>query len=494
MSRPQVSKSVAALLDPKSEEGAIWFKGAWCSWGWVARFAAKLREILEDAGAATSPVALIARNRPYHVAALAGQLADARTTIMIYSAQSNARMAADVRTLKPPVVLADEEDWTPELKAAAEEVRALGIAIADQDAPSVRVVVEHHVQGGGAGAETAFQLHTSGTTGPPKRAPLAWAALDAVVEDAKLVYAPPSGDMSAAQRATIVVSPLGNVSGVAYVVAPIAFGRPIALLEKFTIPDWLEAVRLHKPARTALPATAIRMILDAKAPPADLESLKIVGTGGAPVDPDLQALFEKTYDLAILPAFGATEFGGVIANWTLDMHREFAVAKRGSAGRARPGCQLRIVDPETSETLPAGAIGLLEAITPRTGAGWVRTNDRARIDADGFLFLHGRVDNAIMRGGFKIVPDSVSEVLRQHPAVVEAVVFGVPDARLGESPVAVVQARAPVTEGELAAFAREKLIAYQVPTAFLVVDELPLNASLKPSIEGCKELYAKARS
>ena len=118
------------------------------------------------------------------------------------------------------------------------------------------------------------------------------------------------------------------------------------------------------------------------------------------------------------------------------MVREFGESKRNSVGRALPDTALRIVDPDTGAELPAGEQGLLEAKMHPISDDWIRTTDIASIDADGFVTLHGRADGAINRGGFKILPETVRRVLISHPAVRDACVVGVPDARLGQVPFA----------------------------------------------------------
>jgi acyl-CoA synthetase (AMP-forming)/AMP-acid ligase II len=127
------------------------------------------------------------------------------------------------------------------------------------------------------------------------------------------------------------------------------------------------------------------------------------------------------------------------------------------------------------------------------GEGWVRTTDLARLDAEGFLFLEGRADDAILRGGFKIAPGEVARALERHPAVREAAVVGLPDPRLGEVPAAAVElepgAEAPGEE-ELLAFARERLAGYQVPVRIRVVQALPRTPSLKVSRPAVRELLA----
>src|SRR5690606_26556106 len=107
----------------------------------------------------------------------------------------------------------------------------------------------------------------------------------------------------------------------------------------------------------------------------------------------------------------------------------------GAMGRALPGVALR-----------TGEDGRLEALAPGLGDDWIRTTDLAEIDADGFVFHRGRADGAIVRGGFKILPESLAEVLHRHPAVREAAVVGADDPRLGQVPVAAVELRAGAAE------------------------------------------------
>ena len=118
---------------------------------------------------------------------------------------------------------------------------------------------------------------------------------------------------------------------------------------------------------------------------------------------------------------------------------EFGDAKRNSVGRALPDTELRIVDPDTGAELPSGEHGLLEAKITSISDDWIRTTDIASIDEDGFVTLHGRADGAINRGGFKILPETVRRVLISHPAVRDACVVGVPDARLGQVPFAAIE-------------------------------------------------------
>lgn len=200
------------------------------------------------------------------------------------------------------------------------------------------------------------------------------------------------------------------------------------------------------------------------------------------MDVEVQRAFEDAYDIPILISYGATEFGGPVTAMTPDLHAEWGAAKRGSVGKPLPGIQLRIINAETGAALPAEEEGLLEVFVPRMGNQWVRTSDIAMIDADGFLYHRGRADGAIMRGGFKIVPEVIERQLRLHPDIADVAVVGRKDHRLGEVPVAAIVLKtgaSPIAPDDLAAFIRHHLPATHVPVDWRYFDELPRNASFK---------------
>jgi len=156
------------------------------------------------------------------------------------------------------------------------------------------------------------------------------------------------------------------------------------------------------------------------------------------------------------------------------------------------GVELRIVDPETFQKVPAGQEGLMEVYCPAVRPDWVRTTDLAFIDEDGFLFHRGRYDGAIVRGGFKILPERVAEVLRTHPSVGDAVVVGKEDARLGMVPVAAVELRpgAPVVDAAtLEQHARAHLAPTHVPAEIKILDALPRTPSMKVNLAAVKTLF-----
>jgi len=238
----------------------------------------------------------------------------------------------------------------------------------------------------------------------------------------------------------------------------------------------------------------LKMILDANIPKEELASIKAFTCGTAPISPDTVDQFVERYGTPVLSTYGATEFAGAICGWSYSNFQKYWATKRGSAGRMHPGIEARTVDRETFEPLPPGEVGVLELRGAVLGDGenWVRVSDLAKVDPEHFLWIVGRADNAIIRGGFKVLPDHVVKAIEKHPAIKEASVVGIPDARLGAVPVAAYVVKpgetAPSAE-ELTAFLREELTPYQVPVQFRQVDELPRTPSMKVSMPAVKALF-----
>ena len=213
----------------------------------------------------------------------------------------------------------------------------------------------------------------------------------------------------------------------------------------------------------------------------------------APLDPEIGRLFEERYGVPVLAVYGATEFAGGVAGWTLKDWRRFGDEKPGSVGRPNVGVEVRVVDSESGAKLPRGQEGLLEVRAPQLSQpGWLRTTDLARMDDDDFIWIVGRADDVIMRGGFKVATNTVRDVLASHPGVHDACVIGIPDRRLGQVPVAAVELR-PDTDSvdpiELTNLVREQLAPYHVPVDLRIVDELPRTPSMKVSQGGVRQLF-----
>jgi acyl-coenzyme A synthetase/AMP-(fatty) acid ligase len=342
----------------------------------------------------------------------------------------------------------------------------------------------------------AIEMLTSGTTGAPKRIPLAAAAFERAINQAGVFDGRGGDDAPQLRRGVLLISgPLTHLSGVFNVVNCAASGRQACLLERFAVDSWVDAVRRHRLKVAWAPPSGLRMILDAGVPKEDMSSLVALRTGTAPLDPSLaDALYER-YGVPVLQNYGATEFAGAVAGWTLADFKAHAADKRGAVGRLSPGVEARVVDPATGAPAPFGEVGLLElkAAQINGGAVWTRTTDLAVLDADGFLWIKGRHDGAIIRGGFKVQPDDVVKALEAHPAIREAAVVGIADERLGQTPAAAFLLRkghkAPSDE-ELRGFLKSRLLAYQVPVRFLQLEEFPRTPSMKVSQPDLRALFA----
>ena len=226
------------------------------------------------------------------------------------------------------------------------------------------------------------------------------------------------------------------------------------------------------------------MVLDENPEPEKLSSLLAIRSGTAPLEQEVQQEFEERFGVPILIDYGAAEFIGGLAGWTLKEYKAHGKVKKGSVGRARRDVHIRVVDEEQFFELQPGQVGLVEVRSTRYGPDWIRTNDLAFIDEDGFIFLRGRIDDAINRGGFKVLPDNVVAILRQHPGVSDAAVVAKRDKRLGQVPIAAIELLHPNTTidlEELDTAVRKKLPSYMVPVEYRVVASLPRTVSMKVS-------------
>jgi acyl-CoA synthetase (AMP-forming)/AMP-acid ligase II len=484
-------------LDPSAP--ALEFEGAWSTWGELAAAADAVDAALHAGGlGAGSPVGLMLRNRPVALGTLLGLLRAGACVVTVNPLLGAERLRADLPGLGLPLLLGAPEDLAlvpPEMLPVTARGRlgALGAPI-DLIAPAEALTDPAAV---GDAPGVAVRMLTSGTTGPPKRIDLRYDMLDLVMRGAKHYETGKGSDVRLRTGVVIVNAPLVHVSGVFRVVQAMLDGRRIALLERFSVDGWTAAVLEHRPKTVSLVPTALRMVLDADVDDDVFTSIRSVVSGTAPLDPDLAEAFTARYDVPVLTSYGATEFGGGVAGWNLPDHEQFAAAKRGSVGRAHAGCSLRVIDADDGHDLGLDAVGLLEVRAAQLGTDdWVRTTDLARLDADGFLWIVGRADQTILRGGYKVQPEVVRAALERVPGVAEAAVVGVSDERLGAVPVAAVERRPGVVldEAEVLAAAGAHLARYEVPVSVTVVDALPRTASGKADLAAVLDLVVAERA
>ena len=480
--RQLLSQRIDDVLDLDPAAPALQFEGRWFTWGQVATVARRI-----GAPAGRGRVGIMLRNEPVHVAALLGVLAVGGTVVVINPSRGDDRTRADLEALQLPVIIGLEAD----LAALAPTSTGHTVTISDLDTAPV-------VTGGSAPDDpgrprVAVWMLTSGTTGPPKRVDLTYDMLARSVIGSDPEKSSPPTELR--RSVAIVNSPLVHVGGVFRVLLCIAEARPFVLLRRFELDQWVRAVREHRPGAVSLVPAALRMVLHSDLTRDDLAGVRVVTSGTAPLSADDADAFTEKFGMPVLTSYAATEFGGGVAGWTLADHQKYWRDKRGSVGRANPGARLRIVDHNGIPQEP-GRQGLLEVIPAQMDetaatSEWMPTTDLARIDADGFLWILGRADQTIIRGGFKVMPDDVRAALEAHPAVHGAAVIGQPDPRLGETPVALVELRADATANhdELVTFLRDRLARYEIPTEIIVVDAIPRTPSGKPDLTAVRSYF-----
>jgi acyl-CoA synthetase (AMP-forming)/AMP-acid ligase II len=339
--------------------------------------------------------------------------------------------------------------------------------------------------------QIAVLLFTSGTTGEPKAAILRDRHLFSyVTSTVEFLGAGPD-------EAALVSVPPYHIAAISAVLTNVYAGRRLVVLEAFEAEDWVRTAAGEGITHAMVVPTMLGRILDVlESQHAALPLLRSLSYGGGLMP---AAVIERA--LRLLPhvdfvnAYGLTETSSTIALLTPQDHRDAIAsedpavrARLRSVGRALPGVELEIVG-EDGATLPNGKWGLIwvrgeqvsgEYLDTDPGARDPRgfaTNDRGMIDAEGYLFIDGRLDDVIVRGGENISPGEVEDVLRGHPDIADVAVVGVPDQEWGEAVAAVVVPRGDAEPdlAELRQLVRSALRSARVPGRIEIWPSLPYN-------------------
>jgi len=473
-------------LDPAAD--AVEAGGRWYSWSSLGKRIDALEAACTGLGLGSNArIGVLLRNKIDPYAALVFCFSSQRCLVTLNPAYPAEVLAQDIRKLRLPVVVGEAADLKSEPVAAAlAETGTASIALGENAGDPVCVL--EALSGTSAirtNEASIIEMLTSGTTGTPKRIAIGRRGFEEVVARGL----DPRDKPRLSANVQLLNGPFAHIGGIWHVINQLVAGRKACLLERFSVAGWHDAVVRHRPKSSATPPAALRMILDADIPKSDLSSLIVLTSGTAPLDWSVVDEVWQRYGIAVLTNYGATESSGAaIAGWSLEQFQQYRDSKRGSVGKIQAGVEARVVSPETGEPLKTGELGLLEARGNQMAAKpgeWMRTTDIAVLDADNFLWIKGRADQAIVRGGFKIQPDDVARAVEAHSAVKEAVVVGISDNRLGQVPHAAIVLKpgmAAPSQEEWSIFLRRSLTAYQVPVGFHVVDAIPRTTSLKPAL------------
>ncbi|MFA1546043.1 class I adenylate-forming enzyme family protein [Actinomadura chokoriensis] len=335
---------------------------------------------------------------------------------------------------------------------------------------------------------TAVLIYTSGTASAPK---------GVVLRHRNLVsYVLETVEFAAAgeDEAALMSVPPYHIAAVSNVLTNLYAGRRCLTLHSFTPDGWLELVRAEGVTNAMVVPTMLARIMDAPVPDRSAPSLRALAYGGARTPRRIieRALREWPH-VGFVNAYGLTETSSTIAVLGPDDHRAALTsddpdvrARLESAGRPVPSIELEIRDADGS-VLPAGGSGRIwvrgEQVSGEyaghgssvDGRGFFDTRDQGRLDAEGYLFVEGRVDDTIIRGAENIAPAEIEDVLLRHPDVADAVVVGVPDEEWGQRVEAVVVPApgAALNPGELRGYVRERLRGSKTPDRIVCWPELP---------------------
>ena len=332
--------------------------------------------------------------------------------------------------------------------------------------------------------EVAVLQYTGGTTGVPKAAMLSHANIVANT-DAMLVHV---GGESEAQDRVLGVLPLFHVFALTNVLTfATLVGAEMILLPRFELKQLLATLKRTRPTYFPAVPTIYNVLanLGADQRP-DLSSVKVCISGGAPLPIEVRHAFEANTGAKLVEGYGLSEASPIITCNPFE-----GLNKEGSAGLPFPGTTIEIRDREDpARIMPAGEKGEICARGPQVMAGYwhkpaeteaafadgaLRTGDVGYLDADGYLFIVDRIKDLILCGGYNVYPRVIEEALYEHPAVVEAVVIGVPDAHRGQAPKAFVVLNEPgvVTGAALRDFLRDKISKIELPREVEIRDTLP---------------------
>ncbi len=364
--------------------------------------------------------------------------------------------------------------------------------------------------------DVTILMYTAGTTGRPKGVPLTHNSF------ATYVMSNVTPVDLEIEETNLLTVPLYHVAGIQAVMAAIYGGRTLAMMRQFEVGEWMKTVQKEKANRAMLVPTMLKRVIDdPDFDKYDLSSLKVITYGAAPMPFEV---IKKAIDVfpgvMFINAFGQTETASTITALGPEDHvitgSEEEKAKKlkrlqSSIGRPMDDVEIKVVDEEGNE-VPMGEVGEILAKGPRvmsgywkdeektakalTSDGWLRTGDKGYIDEEGYIYLAGRGDDMIIRGGENISPEEVEDVLYSHPKIDDAAVIAISDPEWGQEPKAIVVLKKgqTATPEEIMEFCREKLSSFKRPRYVAFIDELPRTSTGKVLKRVLRENYGEPKN
>ena len=361
--------------------------------------------------------------------------------------------------------------------------------------------------------DVTILMYTAGTTGRPKGVPLRHSGFASYI----LGNVEPASPES--EEKNLLTVPLYHVAGMQAVLAGAYGGRTLVIMRQFKVQEWLKTAQEEKVTRAMLVPTMLKWVIeDPDFADYDLSSLGVITYGAAPMPLNvIRKAIEQMPGVRFINAFGQTETASTITTLGPEDHLIEGTAadkekklKRlaASIGKPLPDVEVKIVG-ENGTALQAEQVGEIYARGPRimtgywgdedksarviTGDGWLRTGDKGWMDEDGYIYLAGRGDDMIIRGGENISPEEVEDVLHAHPQIDEAAVIGVPHPDWGQEACAIVVLKkgADADADGIMAHCKTRLAGFKRPTSVIFTDSLPRNPMGKVLKKKLRETYGQ---
>lgn len=353
----------------------------------------------------------------------------------------------------------------------------------------------------GSSAESvAVLIFTSGTSGTPKPVSLRHANLFSYVVNTII----PMSEGS--DSATLSAAPNYHIASVANLLTSIYAGRRIVFLPEFSASEWLRLARRERVTHAfVVPTMLYRIVAELEAGQEPPSTLRTISYGGAPMPrPTIErALAAFPPSVGFVNAYGLTETSSTVALLGPEDHRAAHAAaasanvraRLGSVGKSIPGIELSVSDDD--EILIRGmqvAQASGDSARKLDADGWLHTGDLGRVDEDGYLYVLGRIDDLIIRGGENISPVEIEDALRAIPGVCDAAAVGMPDPEWGQCVHAAIESDEPLVLDVLHASLVHSLPSFKRPACIVTVEALPRNDMGKVVRSKVVELLEKRRS
>ncbi len=457
--------------------------------------------LTRDGVKAQDRVVFVGKNDPSYFGYLFGCALTGAVPVPLNWRLSAAELTAMIKDSGARVAFTDEAG-APAVQQAQAELPQLDTVVALETLASWQDPIGHDPGTPVAPDDIAFQLYTSGTTGPPKGAMFTNGSnLRVLLDDISVAWGFTPGDVS------LVCMPLFHMGGLAWALAGMARGARQVIVRDFA-PGPVLGTMAAEHVTMAFCVPTMLSALSAAANATRPGALRQLVYSGAPISPTGLHTAQQALGCDLVQIYGLTEATGAFAQLSAAEHADPGHPEwLRSAGSPYPWVEVRAIDPQTGQDVATGQLGEIwtrseqnmagywhqpeQTAAALTDDGWLRTGDLGYLDDQQRIYLVDRAKDMIITGGENVYPAEVEKVLAAHPALAEAAVIGVPDDRWGETVKAIVVARpgAAVDPAGVIAFCRGQLARFKCPTSVDVVDTLPHTATGKVVKPVLRERY-----